>query len=178
MYAIQKTSKDSWRGKVMKALVQAHGKGVRIPELQAALSAKNEAVIRTAVLGLRDKGYRIDYVDRSYILKGVGSSYTKHHMSGKMIPMRKKRKVLKPIPNPPQVIKKPAVTSKISNASPTPTSGGDVFVIVPDLFQKALAVLPEKKRTSIMDFSRKLQAYNQIIRFYRDADRKMEEMSL
>ena len=153
---------ESIRGKVLKILREAGEQGVTLEEFASKTNLSIHAMPRS-VFDLRNAGYRIDrdVVTARYIFKGKGRSCT-----------RKTDGSLVLVGAPPLIRSHKENVKPTSVPVPSLPINEDLIVIVPELFQKALDVLPEDTRRGLMDISRKVQAYNKVVKFFFEADQK------
>ena len=150
---------NSQRGKILQLLRDRGEQGVVTTDLGSQNEFIHEASIRNAIMGLREKGFRIDSKDGRYILKGMGVSLFYDQFGN------------------PKEIRGSKVAQKRTIIKETPKENPksyEVFLIMPDHFQKALEVLPEKIRKDLMDFSHKVQKYNEVVKFFLDANQKTD----
>jgi len=168
--------KGSIKGRVFAALKATGDAGCSVSDLQMAAGddvLSTTQVVQSSVHGIREMGFKIDYIDGRYFLKGRGISFTKYSNAGHAFPVCRKKSSKKKKASAKAILEAPKLA--MIKAKTTTALGTGIFKIHEGALKKALDVLPEKPRNGLLKLSKKVQAYNSVVQRYLDMSRKMDE---
>lgn len=136
---------------VLRRLKDAGEKGIPISELS---ERRKRTSVQSAVLDLRTRGIRIDCADGRYIFKGRGVSVLVNPISGRAT----------------RILGRTKARSAKSSVVPRVNKTGGIISVVQEKLQKALKILPDDAKKGLQDLVKKVESYNEVVRFYTEAN--------
>jgi len=139
---------------VLRRLKDAGEKGVLISELS---KERKRTSVQSAILDLRTRGLRIDCADGRYIFKGRGVSVLVNPISGRATRILGRTKAKSARSSPEKIV-------------PRVNKTGGVISVVQEKLQGALKILPDDAKKGLQDLVKKVESYNEVVRFYTEAN--------